>query len=200
MAIAEANKLANQNTTKLVKAADDLTKVIESMKHTVTLHDDLTQTIAEREAALEGLETKFQEEARRRQVDLELDFKERAASKVNEILSSQGKIAVVQSEYNTMTQAFEALRNDFSAKLAAEAAVIRGQETARTAAAIKTAQLELQVKEAANTAAITSLQERNTLLNEQVNDYKNQLSAERTARVEEARARGNPVVTVQGSK
>lgn len=200
MAIAEANKLANQNTTKLVKAADDLTKVIESMKHTVTLHDDLTQTIAEREAALEGLETKFQEEARRRQVDLELDFKERAASKVNEILSSQGKIAVVQSEYNTMTQAFEALRNDFSAKLAAEAAVIRGQESAKTAAAIKTAQLELQVKEAANTAAITSLQERNALLNEQVNDYKAQLSAERTARVEEARARGNPVVTVQGSK
>lgn len=36
MALAEANKLANQSTSKLIKATDELTKVVEAMKHSVT--------------------------------------------------------------------------------------------------------------------------------------------------------------------
>jgi hypothetical protein len=200
MALAEANKLANQSTTKLIKATDELTKVVEAMKHSVNIHDDLTQEIAEREAALAGLETKFQEESRRRQVEMELDFKERAANKVNEILISQGKVAVVQADYSALLDAHNSLKSEFSDRLAAEASSIRAQETAKANAIVNQARLELQVKEADNKAAITSLQEKNALLATQVEDYKAQLVAERDARIQEARARGNPVVTVQGSK
>lgn len=196
----EANKVANTNTTKLIKATDELTKIVDSLKHTAGIHEDLTQDIAEKEQSLNLLETKFQEESRRRQVELELDFKEREASKVNQILAQQGKQAVNSGEYTVLVDSFTALKTDFAKKLDEEAGKIRGMEAAKTASAIKQAQLELQVKEAANTAAITSLTEKNTLLAEQVKDYKGQLDAEREARVQEARARGTAMVTVNGTK
>ena len=200
MALQEANKLANQNTTKLLKAAEELTKVIDSLKTTTELHGNLTYTIEEKEEALSELETKFQEEARRRQVDLELAFKENEIGKVNQILQSQGKIAVNQVEYNELVNTFTSLKTEFAKKLEEEAGKIRGQEAGKTAAAIKTAQLELQVKESGNAAAIQSLTDKNVLLSTQVEDYKAQLSAERNARIEEAKARGNPSVVVQSGK
>lgn len=199
-ATTEANKVANTNTTKLIKVADEITKIVDALKHTTGIHEDLTQDIAEKEQALNQLDTKFQEESRRRQVELELDFKEREASKVDQILKAQGKQAVNAGEYTVLVDSFTALKTEFSKRLEEEAGKIRGMESAKTASAIKQAQLELQVKEAANTAAITSLTEKNTLLAEQVKDYKGQLDAEREARVQEARARGTAMVTVNGTK
>lgn len=199
-ATTEANKVANTNTTKLIKVADEITKIVDALKHTTGIHEDLTQDIAEKEQALNQLDTKFQEESRRRQVELELDFKEREASKVDQILKAQGKQAVNAGEYTVLVDSFTALKTEFSKRLEEEAGKIRGMESAKTASAIKQAQLELQVKEAANTAAITSLTEKNSLLAEQVKDYKGQLDAEREARVQEARARGTAMVTVNGTK
>lgn len=199
-ATTEANKVANTNTTKLIKVADEITKIVDALKHTTGIHEDLTQDIAEKEQALNQLDTKFQEESRRRQVELELDFKEREASKVDQILKAQGKQAVNAGEYTVLVDSFNSLKTEFSKRLEEEAGKIRGMESAKTASAIKQAQLELQVKEAANTAAITSLTEKNSLLAEQVKDYKGQLDAEREARVQEARARGTAMVTVNGTK
>lgn len=196
----ETNKIANANTTKLIKAADDITKVIEALKHTTEIHGDLSQAIAEKELALSQLEVRFQEEQRRRQVEMDLDFREREATKVTEVLARQGKIAVESVAYQTLLSAHNALKADFAKQLEEEVGKIKQTEAAKTAAAIKHAQLELQVKEAANTASITSLTERNALLAQQVTDYKSQLDAEREARIAEAKARGNPMVTVNSTK
>ena len=199
-ATAEANKVANANTTKLLKVADDVTKIVEALKHTTNIHDDLSQAIAEKEVQLNQLETQFKEEARRRQVEMDLDFKEREAQKVAQVLAAQGKQAANTVEFNTLVAEFNALKSEFKQKLEEEAGKIRQSEAAKSAAAIKQAQLELQVKEATNAAALTSLNDKNSLLQAQVNQLIDQVNAERDARIQEAKARGAAMVTVNSSK
>lgn len=198
--LTKANTVANANTAKLLKATEDITKVIEALKHSTTLHSDLTQEIAEKEAALASLEVRFQEKSRQLQVAMDLDFKEREMEKVNQILAKQGKQATSSADHELLVTEFAALKRDFAQKLEEETAKVRQHETAKAATAIKQAQLEMQVKEAANTASITSLTDKNSLLQSQVEDYKTQLVAERDARVKEAQARGASQITVNGGK
>lgn len=200
MAIQEANKLANQNTVKLAKATEEITKVIDSLKTTTILHEDLTYKIETQERALADLETRYQEAARAKQVAMDLDFREREANKVAEVLKTHGKVAVVGTEYQTMLTDYQNLKTEFARKLEEEAAKIRQSEAAKTGAAIKQAQLELQVKEANNNATITALTDKAALLATQVEDYKRQVADERQARISEAQARGTPMVTVNSGK
>ena len=109
-------------------------------------------------------------------------------------------MAVNRAEQTVLVDSFNSLKTEFSKKLEEEGNKIRQVEIAKSQAAIKQAQLELQVKEAANTASITALTEKNSLLSQQVTDYKAQLDAEREARIAEAKARGTPMVTVNSSK
>jgi len=199
-ATVEANKVANANTTKLLKVADDVTKIVEALKHTTNIHDDLSQAIAEKEVQLNQLETQYKEEARRRQVEMDLDFKEREAQKVAQVLAAQGKQAANTVKFNTLVAEFNTLKTEFKQKLEEEASKIRQSEAGKSAAAIKQAQLELQVKEATNAAALTSLNDKNSLLQNQVNQLIDQVNAERDARIQEAKARGAAMVTVNSSK
>ncbi len=195
-----AEKIAITSTTKLQKSVEELSKVVDGLKHTVNIHDDLTQAIAEKEQTFQALETKYAEEARRRQVDLDLSFREIEAKKVDEVLARQSKIAVVKADFETLTAAYTALKTDFAKQLDAESGKIKGMESARAAAAIKEAQLEMAVKEAQNSATINTLEDKIDLLNTQVEDYKGQIIAERQARVQEAQARGAAMVTVNSGK
>lgn len=187
-------------TAKLAKQVAELAKVAESFHAIVEGNEDLVHQILEKEAKLASLDTKFAEEARARLVDLELSFKEREADKVTEILGNTGKVAVNKQEYDGILSAFNALKADFTKKLETEAAIIRNQEAAKSSAAIQTARLELQVKEANNLAAIETLKDKIALLEDTIDDYKAQIAADRDARVREAQARGVPAVTVNSGK
>ncbi|HXB11838.1 MAG TPA: hypothetical protein VNZ45_07625 [Bacteroidia bacterium] len=200
MSVEQVNKVSNQNTVKLLKVVDDVTKVVAALKHSTDEHDDLVNKIAVKEQELGALEVRFQEEERRRQVELELSFKERELTKAAEVIAKQGKIAVPQTEFTTLQTEFNTLKSDFSKKLEDEVNKVKAQEAARTGAAIKQKELELQVKEAGNNASINALTEKLTLLSTQVTDYKQQLHEERDARVKESQARGTPMVTVNSGK
>lgn len=195
-----AESITSAATQKLAKQVQELQKIGDTFTGIVEGSEDLLNLIAEREKQLAALDTQFGEETRRRQVDLDISFRENEAKKVDEVLAVQGKVAVVRDDYNTILNAYSALKTDFTKKLETEANVIRAQEVAKAAAAIKEGQLQLQVSEAQNLATINTQKNQIELLNSQIADYKAQIAADRNARVDEAKARGVSAVTVNSGK
>jgi hypothetical protein len=192
-------KIANQANDKLTKLLVELGKVTDGLKTTADAHVDLTYKIEEKEAALAALDTNLQEEERRRTAELEIKLKENEAKTIQQILNTQGKSMIATSELTELQADLQDYQANFENKVAEAVNKVKQEETARANAIVRQKELELQVKEAANSAAITSLTDKNQLLATQVSDYKTQLEAERAARVEEAKARGAAMVTVNSS-
>ena len=191
---------AQQANTKLSKTVDELSKLAAALTGGVTAQVELTNQIAQKQAELQQLETQFQEEQRRRTVEFDLALRESQLRKVTEVLTTQGKTAIDVAELNKLRSDYTALSSNFQAELDKQTSVIRQQAEASKAAAIKTMELTLAATGAEIKAQINSLTSSNQLLQAQVNDYKQQITQDREARIKEAQARGNPVVTVASGK
>ena len=195
-----SNVLISQNTTKLTKAAQDLAKVVESITSSAAVQESVLQEIAVKETELKALDVLFAEEERRRDVEFNINLKANQLKTVTDVLQGQGKIAVDQPVFTQLQADFVKLKAEFDTAVKNEVAKSNAIVKSQYDSAIKQKELELQVSEADTKSKISSLQDRNALLTAQVEDYKLQITQEREARVKEAQARGNPVVTVASGK
>ena len=196
----QADRVSNQANDKLVKIAADVTKVVELLNTSVSEHQDLTYKIADAKLELDKIELDIKEKRRVAELDLDLELKANSLKKANEILTAQGFSSVKSDEYSKLVSDHTDLKLTFNEKVTAETAKAEKAAQASAAIQIRQKEMELQVKEAANVAAITSLTKENQILQTQAATYLQQLNDERKARIEEAKARGNPSVVVNSGK
>ena len=191
---------AEQAVVKITKANEDLNKTLAALGAGASAQQELINQIAQREADLNQLNVQFNEKQRAAEVKFDLDLKARQAQIVTEVLASQGKTVIDTEALNKLRTDYQALTANYRTELDKEVTEVKRAAAASTAAQIRTKELELQASSAAQAAQITSLTEKNTLLQQQVADYKAQIAEDREARVQEAQARGNAVVNVQSGK
>lgn len=191
---------AEQAVVKITKANEDLNKTLAALGAGASAQQELINQIAQREADLNQLNVQFNEKQRAAEVKFDLDLKARQAQIVTEVLASQGKTVIDTEALNKLRTDYQALTANYRTELDKEVTEVKRAAAASTAAQIRTKELELQASSASQAAQITSLTEKNTLLQQQVADYKAQIAEDREARVQEAQARGNAVVNVQSGK
>ncbi len=143
---------------------------------------------------------KLAETKRAKEVELEIALKQNALAKVSEVLQAQGRVAVPADELLKLKTDYDKLRSEFDARVASEVGREKGIAENRLKTALTQKDLELTASSAEVKAQVNSLNEKNQLLSKQVADLQGQINAERAARVEEAKARGNAVVNVQSGK
>lgn len=194
------DRIAIQSTDKLVKATQGIEAIVSTLKTAVTEHEDLVYKIAERQQELEALAQTIKETQRRATVELDIALRADALSKATEIATNQGKTIIDTAKLTQLQNDFLDLTDSFEVKLSEATDKIRADANASTSAQVQRKELELKVQEANNLAAITSLKAENEILKTQAATYLRQLDAERTARVQEAQARGNPSVVVNSGK
>lgn len=192
--------VTTQSTTKLAKTVSDLNNVVASLAALAANQDKVLSAIAEKEAELTELDVKLNETKRQKEVELNLALKENALNKVNEVLQAQGRTSIPLEELTRLKADYAALSKEFDTKLNAEMGKVNGMATAKIATALKEKDLEQAAKSAQTEAKLTSLQDQLAAATNQINDYKAQIAADREARIKEAQARGNPVVTVASGK
>lgn len=192
--------VTNQSTTKLAKTVSDLTTVVANLTSLASNQEAVLSAIAEKEAELTELDVKLNETKRQKEVALEIALRENALAKVNEVLQAQGRTSIPLEELTKLKTDYTTLSKDFETKLNAEVGKVNGMATAKIATALKEKDLEQAAKSAQTEAKLTSLQDQLAAATNQINDYKAQIAADREARIKEAQARGNPVVTVASGK
>lgn len=196
----QADRISNQANEKLLKTIVELSKVTDLLKSSGTEHEDNTYKIAEGLRQLAEIDVQIAEKKRAATVDLDLALKEDAINKATSILTKQGFVAVKQDAFEQLEADHLELKDKFDEKVADVTAKAKEAANASTAIQIRQKEMELQVKEANNAAAIVSLQKENQILTTQAATYLAQLTEERKARIEEAKARGNPSVVVNSGK
>lgn len=190
----------NQATTKLTKTVSDINAILNSLATAANDHTQILSTIAAKEAELSELDIKLNETKRQKEVELEIDLKQNALAKINEVLQSQGQTSIPIEELSKLKNDYAALVKDFDTRLNAEIGKANAIANSKTAAALREKDLEQAAKAAQTEARLSSLQEQLAAATRQIEDYKQQIVADRDARIKEAQARGNPVVTVASSK
>jgi len=190
----------NQATAKLTKTVSDINAILNSLATAANDHTQILSTIAAKEAELSELDIKLNETKRQKEVELEIDLKQNALAKINEVLQSQGQTSIPIEELSKLKNDYAALVKDFDTRLNAEIGKANAIANSKTAAALREKDLEQAAKAAQTEARLSSLQEQLAAATRQIEDYKQQIVADRDARIKEAQARGNPVVTVASSK
>lgn len=191
---------AQQAVTKLVKVNDELAKTLALIASSAQSQGELVNQIAQKEAELQQLEVQFAEKQRAFEVKFDLDIRANQLKVVTDVLKEQGKTVLDSAALEKLRSDYVNLSNNYRAELDKAIAEAKQSAEASKAAAINVAKLQAAAENAATVAQVTSLQERNTLLQAQVDDLQEQIREERLARVEEAKARGNAVVNVQSGK
>lgn len=187
---------AQQANVGLGKQAETLAKLLQTLESVVAVRDELINEIAVRQAERAALEVEFAEQKRAAEVRFALDLQANQLTKVQEVLASNGRTAIEVEVLNKLRADFQNLSDKFADTVEAEVSKVRAQERTSAAVQINTAKLELAAATANEKAQINSLNEKNLLLAQQVKSLENQIAADRSARVEEAKARGNAVVNV----
>lgn len=190
----------SQATTKLSKATTDLATIAKSLVDLSNNQVEVIAAIAEKEAELAELDVKLSETKRQKEVELTIALKENALAKVSEVLQAQGRVSVPADELVKLKTDYTNLVRDFDAKLNAETGKVNAMAEARTKAALTQKDLEVKALQAETQAKLNSQSDQLTALGRTVEDYKAQIAADRDARIQEAKARGNPVVSVTSGK
>jgi chromosome segregation ATPase len=172
----------------LKKALGDLTTTVQTLQGLEEKSEELGLQIANKEAQIEELNVKFAEKERQMQLDLDLKMKGNAEKVVLEYLTTNQKTAVPNTDLGAMKKQLETLEKNYQND------VTKAAESARTEAArnyenqinLKTA--EFKASEAQNTAEIKNLQNHVNFLEDQVENWKGQLVAERDASIARAKA------------
>ncbi len=184
----------------LKKQAQGLAKVVEQVLATADLQANQLIQVAQAEAKLKELDVQFAEDLRSKKVETDIALREDQLAKVNQILASQGKQSVDKAEYTELLTQLQDIKNNFEARVETQVEQIKASAAKEIVSALRNKDLEHQVKEASNVAAIKNLEDKLAFVSGQVKEYQGQLNAEREARVKSDQARGQAVVNVGSSK
>jgi hypothetical protein len=172
----------------LKKALGDLTTTVQTLQGLEEKSEELGLQIANKEAQIEELNVKFAEKERQMQLDLDLKMKGNTERVVLDYLQTTQKTAIPNNDLSAMKKQLETLDKNYHSDIAkaVDATKIEAERNYSNQIALKTA--EFKASEAQNTAEIKNLQNKVTFLEDQVENWKGQLVAEREASIARAKA------------
>lgn len=199
-AVDSVTTLAQLSAGKLERATQGLAKIVEELQGASEEHRELVEKIELKQGELGQMELEYKEKERQLKLDLQMRGKEEAESLVQEILKSQGRVSIETSELSSIKKELEDWKNNFESKVKSEVAKTVSVISERHDSQIKTKELEFKATSATIIAELSSANGKVESLQSQINEYKDIIDKERSARVEEAKARGGEKVSITTSK
>jgi NADH dehydrogenase/NADH:ubiquinone oxidoreductase subunit G len=181
---------------KLSKATEGLSKIVSELQSTNDSYEELVTNIELKQAELDGLDAQFEERVREMEADLKIKRKESENAMALDILKSTGRVAIDATELASLKNELESLKANFDKNVKAETEKAVAIVSSRHTSEIKAKELEFKASSATMEAQLQTAKENLSMLNKQVEDYKAQITADREARVEEAKARGGQSINV----
>lgn len=172
----------------LKKGLGELKNVVEELLSLEEKSSQLQLGIAGAEDKLKELDVQFVEKLRAHNVEFDLKVKERAMQVVEQVLGSQHLVAVPKQELDTLNSSLTKWQTDFETIVKKEVASASGAIAGNFSQKEKLLEADYRAKEAQNLASIEGLKLQVQSLMVQVEDWKDQLVAERAASVEKSKA------------
>lgn len=175
-------------TKNLTAAIASALKVANELQPLADMANNLTDDIQQKESQLNALTAQFELEFRSQKADLDVRVKENGDRVLSILLSERGLAKISADELTDLqTKLHEAeASNEETVSKAVKAA-----ETALHASygsKLKEQEAAHKIETAQINAQLASMQERNDFLNEQIATLRQQIDAERTTRLEIAKA------------
>lgn len=202
--VAKLNKAADQLVKKSAESAkiyNDTLAELEKVTETSTqAYQDIMEAILTKETELSELDAKLEKAITEADYTLAIeirDSKEKALLKLvaefNKELFDQGHVANLETKHAELINEFNMFKNKVK---------VDTEKTVGTAVAVNANKLKLEhaAESAVDKATISSLQSQLSNSLSQISMLEGMISSEREARVQEAQARGNSMVTVNSQK
>ena len=173
---------------QISKAVTELGNATNTISQLASQAADLTLQVANKEEAIQSLETEYAEKARQLSVELDLNFKSNTDKVVNSHLSSIGHTSIPTSELNALRTELETVRSSTEKTVKSEVASAVASVKSTYESEIKLLHSENKAISAENAAKIGTLSSQNTFLQGQVDKLYEQLNAERAAGISRAQA------------
>lgn len=189
-----------QGAQLISKAVTDLkaaaTLVIDNME---AKSEELTLQITNKTAQIEDLDSQYAEKYRQKEVEFGLQIKENAEKVVTDHLNANGKVAIAKSDLAALNTELETVKANAKKEADTAVAVVSSKLKSDHEAAIKLLEAEHKAQGIENSSKITTLTEKNTFLEGQVEKLYKQLDAEREASIERAKAGAVGAINVNGA-
>jgi len=201
-------KKASSNTEVIIgQAANKLNKGLAELKETAqTLiqlsekSEELTAKIATSEEKIKDLDIEFAEKKRQKEVELSISMKENAQKQVEAILSAEGKVAVVEKDYENLQNSFLQLKSDLQKEISKEVAIVTSKLKAENEQLERLTKAEYEAQQAKVQAELSMKDQQIKFLETQVENWKDALDEERKAGVERAKSSAIGTLNLAGNK
>lgn len=184
----------------LKNAATAAQKVFEQLDKAVEQAGKVTEDVELKTAELDKLTVEYAEKERQALLDLDMKVKENKKELVTTVLAETNQIAVDSDEYHALQNSNQAYKLDFDKQVKAEMAKLTSVLTSEFKGKEDLATAKFEATTAWLKADLESAVKQADFYKGQITFLETQLTADRNARVEEAKARGNAVVNVTTAK
>jgi len=189
---------ATKNLTNAIASALKVTNDLAPLTEQV---NELTSNIEQKEAQLAALNTDFDHQLRTRTAELNVRVKEAEDIVLGELMTRRGLAKIANSELDALNRALAEAKADNSEAISAAVKTAESALHAGYKAQLRDMQSKHEVESAQTNAKVSSLMERNEFLSQQIDALRVQIDAERTTRLEIARAdAGRQGVVVNAGK
>jgi len=189
------------NAANNLKAATlAASKVFEQLDKAAEQAAKVTEDVELKTAELDKLTVEYAEKERQALLDLDMSVKENKKQVVDTVLGESGQVAVDSSDYHALQAANQAYKLDFDKQVKAEMTKLTSVLTSEFKGKEDLAQAKFDAITAGLKADLSSAIQQADFYKGQITFLETQLTADRNARVEEAKARGNAVVNVTTAK
>lgn len=186
----------NKNTELVIGAAaqklETAVKAIADAANTASKLQDTVQTatlqVVNLEDRIGGLEQEYKNKEAQAKISLQQAFDSNREGFVKSFLSEKGLTSLPGSELTELQAKLEKATKDVSQTVAAAVGAATGAMKITHENELKIKDLTNQTTAAENTARIKQLEEQNKFLTEQVQSWKDSLTAERAAGIERAKS------------
>lgn len=201
--MSEVNKtvtVVTRATKAMSKAVGDLTKTAGDLQALVAVSEELTSEIEFKTSELSALEDRTAEDLRKAKAELSLKVLENEDSVLASLLNDRKLVPIDRNELGDLRANLQDALAENEDTINAAVGKAKGMAESKMAAALKEQALQHDVETAQLEATKVSLQDKNTMLEQQLVDMKEMLTKEREARVEMSANATQPVVNVTSSK
>ena len=184
----------------LKNAATAAQKVFEQLDKAAEQAAKVTEDVELKTAELDKLTVEYAEKERQALLDLDMKVKENKKEIVDTILAESNQQAVDKDEYHALFSSNQAYKLDFDKQVKAEMTKLTSILTSEFKGKEDLAKAKFDAETAGLKADLNSAKQQADFYKSQITFLETQLTADRNARVEEAKARGNAVVNVTTAK
>lgn len=198
---AQTAGVIDRATKNLTSAIASASKVVNDLAPLTEQVNELTSNIEQKEAQLAALNLEFDHKYRTCTAELNVRVKEAEDTVLVDLMERRGLAKITREDLNFVRQALADAQADNAEVINAAVKAAESALHASYRAQLRDQQSKHEVESAQTNARVSSLEERNAFLNEQIIALRTQIDAERTTRLEIARAdAGRQGVVVNAGK